>query len=138
MKATKGQECLICKEEYGARSSETETTERQIRLPCNANHMVGSNCISIWLQDHNTCPICRYIFFPAEKTKSERPAAVYVDFVDDDDTSDPGQTSDDEDFMYEEGDIDEEDENMSDIDEGMTDGDSEMDDGDEKDDDYEG
>ncbi|KAF6235451.1 hypothetical protein HO173_006134 [Letharia columbiana] len=111
-----GQECLICKEEYGARSSETGTAERQIRLPCNPKHTVGSKCITAWLQAHNTCPVCRYEFFPAERSDKERAERLYIGFADDDDSSDEGEDTDDEYFSDEGGETDDEDENMDDED----------------------
>ncbi len=124
MQVNEGQKCLICKEEYGTTTSETGTAERQIRLPCNAKHMIGSECIVTWLEKHNTCPICRFEFFPAERTKSERLEALYVDVIDDEDMSYLGEDTDDEDFMDEGGETSYEDENMSDDEEDMSDGDS--------------
>ena len=134
VKAAKNQECLICKEEYSASRSRSEISEVQVRLPCHQKHTVGSNCITIWLKDHNTCPVCRYEFFPAEKTNSERTDDLYVDLEDDDDTSDLGETSDDEDFLYDGGDTNDEDENMSDDDEVTSDDDEDMSDGESADD----
>lgn len=116
-KGQEGQECLICKEEYGTRPSDTETVERQIHLPCNRKHTVGSSCIVAWLSAHNTCPICRHEFFPAERSRSERPEPQYIEFLDDEDVTDVGEDSDDGEFFDESGDTDFEDENMSDEDE---------------------
>ena len=84
-----GEECIICKEEYGTTSSETGKVERKIRLPCNKNHTVGSNCIETWLNEHLTCPICRHEFFERDYSES---GVGYVDededyYWDDDDTS---------------------------------------------------
>ena len=121
VEADKGQECLICKEEFGM--SSTNSKEVQIRLPCNAKHTVGSKCIATWLKDHNTCPICRYEFFPAEE--KEKLVDLYLDFLSDDDTSDPGEDSD-EDFDYEEEDANAEDENMSEENESTSDEDDDM------------
>ena len=128
VQAVNTQDCLICKEEYCASLSTSDTSEVQIRLPCHQKHTVGSNCITIWLKDHNTCPVCRYEFFPAEKTESERPEILYLGLEDDDDMSDLGETSDDEDFLYEGGDTNDEDENMSDEDEVTSDEDEDEDD----------
>ena len=128
-----GQECLICKEEYGARASKTEKPERQIRLPCNGKHTVGSKCIVAWLQAHNTCPVCRYEFFPAEKTMSERFHELYVLSGAVDDSSDDDEEEDDTEdgeFVDEGGETNDEDENMSD-DDSEEDDDDEMDDDDE-------
>ena len=60
----KEERCSICLEEYGTLSRETGTIEVEMRLPC--NHCIGSACIAIWLKDHNSCPICRRKFFPAQ------------------------------------------------------------------------
>lgn len=62
------EECMICRDEYGTISSETGTGEREIRLPCNPKHTIGSNCITTWLQEHNSCPVCRHEFFRAPRT----------------------------------------------------------------------
>ena len=56
--------CPICLEEYGTLSRETGTIEVEMRLPC--NHCTGSACIATWLKHHNSCPICRHEFFPAQ------------------------------------------------------------------------
>ena len=56
--------CSICLEEYGTLSRETGTIEVEVRLPC--NHCTGSACIATWLKDHNSCPMCRQEFFPAQ------------------------------------------------------------------------
>ena len=56
--------CFICMEEYGTLSRETGAIEVEVRLPC--NHCTGSACIATWLKDHNSCPICRREFFPAQ------------------------------------------------------------------------
>ena len=63
-----GQCCIICYTEYGTLCEETGTMEVEIRLPC--KHKVGSRCIAKWLDStgnaKNQCPVCRYVFFPAE------------------------------------------------------------------------
>ena len=58
------QRCLICEEEIGSLSSETGAIECLIRLPC--SHLFGSHCIANWLNENNTCPVCRSAFFPAQ------------------------------------------------------------------------
>ena len=55
--------CIICMEKFGKIPLEFGEAEKQIRLPCDRKHTVGTDCITKWLQDHNTCPICRYEFF---------------------------------------------------------------------------
>ena len=53
--------CIICLQETGTMSQETGFIEVRLRLPC--NHIVGSGCITTWLQENNTCPICRRVLF---------------------------------------------------------------------------
>ena len=55
--------CMICLESYGTLNPSTGAVELQVRLPC--NHLVGTVCIGTWLEDHNSCPACRAILFPA-------------------------------------------------------------------------
>ena len=68
VQAAEGEDCIICKEPYSMLSSDTEIAEKQIRLPCDTKHTVGSNCIKTWLQEHNTCPFCRHELFPNPET----------------------------------------------------------------------
>ena len=58
------QNCVICLQETGKISRETGYVELLVRLPC--THLVGSGCISRWLTENNSCPICRREFFPAQ------------------------------------------------------------------------
>ena len=60
--------CIICKEPYGTINASTGAVEVQIRLPC--SHMIGSICISTWLSDRNSCPLCRKEFFDPEQHQS--------------------------------------------------------------------
>ena len=60
----KHSQCSICLEKCGEMSHETGLIELPVRLPC--QHIVGSGCISHWLQTNNTCPMCRRVFFPAQ------------------------------------------------------------------------
>ena len=43
--------CSICMEKYIKNDS-------VIQLEC--DHMFHKSCLKIWLQNHNTCPVCRY------------------------------------------------------------------------------
>lgn len=120
--ADDGQECMICQEEYGKRTGAVDTAERQIRLPCNPKHTVGSNCIVTWLKANNTCPICRYEFFPKEKKSNidrERAIELFVSLLEDEDEDvvDQDEDTEDEDFVDAESETDDEDVNMSDEDE---------------------
>ncbi|KAL9066128.1 MAG: hypothetical protein Q9161_007786 [Pseudevernia consocians] len=61
--------CMICLDAYGTQSPcNGDITEGPVRLPC--KHLVGSECISIWLSPdetaQNSCPYCRATFFPAQ------------------------------------------------------------------------
>lgn len=64
---TSGERCIICFTECGTLCPETGIVEWEIRLPC--HHSIGSRCIAKWLDPTdgaNDCPLCRYIFFPAQ------------------------------------------------------------------------
>ena len=43
--------CAVCKEVF-------ELCAEVKRMPC--NHLYHPDCIFPWLQEHNTCPVCRY------------------------------------------------------------------------------
>ena len=70
VQAAEGKDCVICREPYGTTSSDIGPVEKQIRLPCDAKHTVGSDCITMWLQEHNTCPICRRELFPIPEAEN--------------------------------------------------------------------
>ena len=55
--------CFVCLQTYGT-LTDTGAIECEIHLPC--NHRLGSMCAFTWLKSHNTCPICRHAFFPAQ------------------------------------------------------------------------
>ena len=62
------QPCMICLTQCDTLCPETGTVEWEVRLPC--KHTVGSICITKWLDPsgaaNNTCPMCRYVFFPKQ------------------------------------------------------------------------
>jgi hypothetical protein len=54
--------CAICKDEFGV-TFQDKKSECPVRTPC--GHVIGLECLKIWLSDHNTCPSCRAILdFP--------------------------------------------------------------------------
>ena len=48
---TNTEPCSICQDEYSA-------NEKILTLPC--SHEFHSRCIRKWLEDNNTCPVCRW------------------------------------------------------------------------------
>ena len=58
--------CSICRENFGDQSDGIGEPEVQVSLPCHKTHTMGSYCITKWLEQHNTCPICRKELFPVE------------------------------------------------------------------------
>lgn len=59
------QHCQISKEKFGDQSDGTGDFEKQVKLPCHRTHTMGAECITKWLEQNNTCPICRHELFPA-------------------------------------------------------------------------
>ena len=75
--------CSICMEDYGTTESLTGIIERPVKLPC--NHIMGSECISIWVSapstggsGNNTCPICRHVLFQAPSLPTSPPRAEHT------------------------------------------------------------
>ncbi|KAN0117478.1 hypothetical protein V8E51_003455 [Hyaloscypha variabilis] len=50
------QRCSICRDPYGTCHQDNKP-EIAARIPC--GHVFGFNCITIWLADHASCPLCR-------------------------------------------------------------------------------
>ncbi|KAF1995426.1 hypothetical protein P154DRAFT_566716 [Amniculicola lignicola CBS 123094] len=58
-----GQTCSICMDPF--RSSANPSGEEPVVLPC--NHPFGRPCITHWLDEHTTCPVCRLELFPQRR-----------------------------------------------------------------------
>jgi hypothetical protein len=56
--------CAICKDEFGV-TFQDKKSEHPVRTTC--GHVIGIECLTIWLSNHNTCPSCRAILdFPQD------------------------------------------------------------------------
>ncbi len=59
--------CPICTQPYENQTADSGSFEKAIRLPCNNNHVFGSECLLEWLRHGKTCPLCRSeLVFPDE------------------------------------------------------------------------
>ena len=52
---SKDQNCGICLSKYG--KEENLDKDTPAKLPC--GHVIGAECIKLWLQQHKSCPLCR-------------------------------------------------------------------------------
>nr|XP_014341558.1 PREDICTED: E3 ubiquitin-protein ligase RNF126 isoform X2 [Latimeria chalumnae] len=68
--AGSGLECPVCKEDYAIGE-----TVRQ--LPC--NHLFHNDCIVPWLEQHDTCPVCRKSL-SGENTATNPPELTRMNF----------------------------------------------------------
>eukprot|EP00877_Chromochloris_zofingiensis_P007338 jgi/Chrzof1/2858/Cz12g01140.t1 len=59
-----GEACTVCHEEF-------VTGGQVLELPC--QHCFHEDCILPWLQEHNTCPVCRHKLEQAEPTTIAEP-----------------------------------------------------------------
>lgn len=57
--ASEDQKCSICLTEYGSKYRSEKKFPTM--LPC--HHIFGADCLKQWLQDHESCPLCRRIVF---------------------------------------------------------------------------
>ncbi|XP_014322668.1 E3 ubiquitin-protein ligase RNF126 isoform X4 [Myotis yumanensis] len=65
-----GLECPVCKDDY-------ELGERVRQLPC--NHLFHDNCIVPWLEQHDSCPVCRKSL-TGQNTATNPPVMTPVNF----------------------------------------------------------
>ena len=89
-------DCVICLQETGTISRESGLFELQIRLP-HCGHVVGSGCITIWLKENNSCPLCRREFFPLEGGEDEYEEDGMPDLVNEEDEDEDDSIPEDED-----------------------------------------
>jgi len=66
------QECPICGEPYGT-SEEEILPENPVSLPAPCPHVFGHLCIKEWLNNNNTCPLCRHSFGPDNEDEGHQP-----------------------------------------------------------------
>ena len=51
--STEAHECCVCMEGL-------ESTDRVLGMPCDRRHLGHFECISRWVQEHASCPVCRF------------------------------------------------------------------------------
>nr|KAF6349965.1 ring finger protein 126 [Myotis myotis] len=68
--AGSGLECPVCKDDY-------ELGERVRQLPC--NHLFHDGCIVPWLEQHDSCPVCRKSL-TGQNTATNPPVMTPVNF----------------------------------------------------------
>ena len=68
-RAELGNECPVCAEDW-------TDGEQVVKLPC--NHVFHDGCISKWLNQKNTCPLCRYELPRAPSSSASAAAASGV------------------------------------------------------------
>jgi hypothetical protein len=66
---TEAHECLICR----------EGMDRGKKLPC--KHVFHLDCLRMWLQHQQTCPLCRSLSFPASPLHSSRDLRAEIPIV---------------------------------------------------------
>lgn len=57
--ASEDQNCSICLNKYGKKFHLEKDSPTM--LPC--RHIFGSDCLKLWLKDHESCPLCRRTVF---------------------------------------------------------------------------
>ncbi|KAF2247981.1 hypothetical protein BU26DRAFT_325217 [Trematosphaeria pertusa] len=75
--------CTICFDPLFLPSSSpaTETTREQPVTIVKCGHIFGLNCLTQWMQEANTCPICRVEFFANEEEVPDWLKNAYVGSV---------------------------------------------------------
>lgn len=58
--------CAICQEELHKITDISAGTERPVLI--HSKHLLGESCIRSWLEEHNSCPVCRQILFAEPET----------------------------------------------------------------------
>ncbi len=75
--------CAICKDEFGIKFQDKKS-EHPVRTPC--GHVIGVECLTIWLSDHNTCPSCRAILdFPQNEEEAMSGESKHLEDYDESD-----------------------------------------------------
>merc|ERR1719502_1188292 len=59
-------ECSVCQETFACGEKNVK------KLPC--GHLFHKDCILPWLEQHNTCPVCRFELPTAEEAPPPQPA----------------------------------------------------------------
>ena len=54
-----GQSCAICQEDF-------EVKDKAKQLPC--QHLYHEKCVLVWLEKHNSCPVCRFALESEKQT----------------------------------------------------------------------
>lgn len=73
-------DCGICISPYSSPGNlettpfDNEQADVPVRLPC--NHVLGRHCLSLWLSNNTTCPICRHELFRGPLNGLLDPAVV--------------------------------------------------------------
>lgn len=52
--------CPICVQPYDDQTNDRGSFEKAVCLPCNGNHIFGSECLAKWLRHGTSCPLCRH------------------------------------------------------------------------------
>lgn len=62
--------CPICIQPYENQTTDSGSFEKPVCLPCDNNHVFGSECLSEWLRIGTSCPLCRHeLVVPKEDSR---------------------------------------------------------------------